>query len=126
LSDSGSFEVDVMKSLAGLFRPGDHASGQGIPAHRMDRVRGSFRRRLSDQLEEVFYRACSENDRRTAAGLFAVLEDLYIRRQQPGRDRRISDQAIAKAREALASCWPRDKQDGQTPDTNLPRSAGEV
>jgi hypothetical protein len=91
-----------MSKLAVYFRPRNQAQGQEIPAERLSRVRQSLRRRLSDQVEETFYRACAENDIRTAAFLYATIEDMNTRRQQQhGRERRISDQAVAEAREAL-------------------------
>ena len=78
---------------------------QDVPAHRLERVMQSFRRRLSDQVEDVFYRACAENDTRTAACLYATIEDMHKRRQQQhGRERRISDQALLRARDALDRC----------------------
>ena len=93
-----------MKNLAVYFRP-QRAREQLVPAQRMDRVRQSFRRRLSDEVEEVFYRACAENDSRTAAGLYAMIEDMNTRRrQQHGLERRISDERLANAWEALERC----------------------
>ena len=76
-----------------------------IPEDRMNRLRHAYQRRLGDQLEDVFHRACIEGDARTSAALFAVLEDLYTRRvQEKASERRIRDDAIAKARAALERC----------------------
>jgi len=78
---------------------------QDIPEGRMNRVRQSFRRRLGDALEEVFHRACVENDLRTAAGLYAVLEDLHKRRHSlHGYDRRTGDGILLQARQELERC----------------------
>jgi hypothetical protein len=94
-----------MNKLAVYLRPKSQTLAQDIPAERMNRVRQSLRRRLSDQVEETFYRACAESDTRTAAFLYATIEDMNTRRQkQHGRERRISDQALAEAREALNRC----------------------
>ncbi|MSP02039.1 MAG: hypothetical protein EXR07_13465 [Acetobacteraceae bacterium] len=98
-----------------------------IPTARMSRLRQSFQRRLCDSLEEVFYRSCVENDVRTAAGLFAVLEDLYIRRAHGrGSERRISDEALLKARSELDRCRKineREQQFAQKPPA-VPEWAG--
>lgn len=76
-----------------------------IPLERMNRLRHAYQRRLGDQLEDVFHRACVEGDARTAAGLYAVLEDLYTRRvQEKTSERRIHDDAMIKARAALERC----------------------
>lgn len=94
-----------MRILTTNLWPRHGASEPEVPAHRMDRVRQSFQRRLSDQVEEVFYRACAENDARTAACLFATIEDMNTRRQQlHGRERRISDNVLNRARAALDQC----------------------
>ena len=81
---------------------------QAIPETRMDRLRQSYRRRLSDALEDVFHRACVENDFRTAACLYAVLEDMYRRRAKThGAERRFSEEVLVRAREALEQCRDR-------------------
>jgi|ERR1700734_1130453 hypothetical protein len=113
-----------MRSFSGLLRPRDSVAEQIIPAHRMDRIRESLRRRLSDQVEEVFYRACTEKDRRTAAALYAILEDMYARREkQFGNERRISDRSLAEARKALESLWASHKRDDLAVETRLPDAA---
>ena len=55
-----------------------------IPLDRIQRLRASFRRRLVDDVEDVFRRACTDKDLQAAAGLFAVTPA----RQQPARRRR--------------------------------------
>jgi hypothetical protein len=78
---------------------------QEIPAYRMSRIQETFRRRLSDSLEDVLYRACTDRDLRTAHGVFAVLEDLHTREGGwLGADRRISKEILNKARQALERC----------------------
>src|SRR5580658_2759887 len=114
----------IMKKFSVLLRSRDAGVEQNIPAHRLDRIRVSLRRRLSDQVDEVFYRACSEGDRRTAAALYAILEDMHARRlRQFGNERRISDQSLAKARKALESCWALHKRDNLAAETRLPDAA---
>jgi hypothetical protein len=94
-----------VKKIAALFDLRNRQPEQDIPANRMLRLRQSFRRRLSDSLEDVFHRACVEQDVRTAAGLFAVLEDVHLRRRQiHNYDRRFSDDVLLKARAALEQC----------------------
>ena len=113
-----------MRNFSALLRPRHAGVQQNIPAHRLDRIRESLRRRLSDQVEEVFSRACSEGDRRTAAALYAILEDMHARRgKQLGNERRISDQSLTKARKALEACWALHKQDSLTAETRLPDAA---
>ena len=95
-----------MLKLRNLFDSRSNEPSTAIPAGRMDRLRQSFRRRLSDAVEEVFHRACVENDLRTAAGLYAILEDIHIRRVKAhgSNERRISDEALIKARAELDRC----------------------
>jgi hypothetical protein len=80
-------------------------ASQEIPAHRLSRIQDTFRRSLSDSLEDVLYRACTDRDLRTAHGVFAVLEDLHTREGGSlGPDRRISMDILSKARQALERC----------------------
>lgn len=103
-----------MNKLSTYFRPRHQTLEQHVPQHRLDRVKQSFRRRLSDEVEEVFYRAVAENDVRTAACLYATIEDMNTRRQQQhGLERRISDQALARARDALERCRTIGARDDQ-------------
>src|SRR6201999_1646103 len=86
----------------------DRESSQNIPPARLRRVEESFRRRLSDQLEDVLHRACAVNDLETAQVLFKLLESLRIRRVRTyGSDRRINDEGIIKAEQALRACQER-------------------
>lgn len=79
-----------------------------IPEERLAMLGRSSRRRMSDMLLETLLRACSENDMRTAAGLYEVLDDYYHR---PNRsawiERRIGDETLLKAREAIERCRAR-------------------
>jgi hypothetical protein len=113
-----------MKGFSVLLRPRDAFVEQNIPAHRLDRIRGELRRRLSDQVDEVFNRACSEGDHRTAAALYAILEDMHARRLTKfGHERRISVQSLADARKALESCWALHKRDALAAEARLPKAA---
>jgi hypothetical protein len=105
-------------SLSKLFDPrAREPETQDIPEGRMQRLRQSFRRRLGDALEEVFHRACIENDLRTAAGLYAVLEDLHQRRVTAhGYDRRISEELLLKARQELDRCRALQQRNKPAPD----------
>ena len=103
-----------MRLLTALFESRRRVPEQDIPETRMDRLRQSYRRRLSDALEDVFHRACTENDFRTAACLYAVLEDMYRRRQNTyGSERRFSEDVLTRAREALEQCRARVRQNSK-------------
>lgn len=78
---------------------------QAIPLGRIERLHRSFRRRLSDDIEDVFHRACLEKDLASAAGLLAVLEDIYHGgRLGFGYERRINDEPLRQARATLRHC----------------------
>ena len=51
-----------------------------IPGARLARVNQSLKRRLDDDVEEVFNRACATNDLEAAADLLALLEKWHARR----------------------------------------------
>src|SRR4249920_267508 len=51
-----------------------------IPGARMARVNQSLKRRLDDDVEEVFSRACATNDLESAADLLLLLEKWHARR----------------------------------------------
>ena len=83
-------------------RPPVSSDVAGIPAGRLSQVRQSFRRRLDDDLEAVFKRACLNNDPEAAADLLALLEKWHARRvARFGRERPISDEAVQRARSEL-------------------------
>jgi hypothetical protein len=73
-----------------------------IPGDRLARVNQSLKRRLDDDLEAVFNRACATNDLEAAADLLAVMEKWHARRSASyGRERRINSAAIDRARKDL-------------------------
>ena len=73
------------------------------PRGMLDRLSRTFRRRLSDRVEDVFRDACVLGDLDTAEALLAVLENMHARRcEKFGQDRRISDEGVVKARADLA------------------------
>jgi hypothetical protein len=73
-----------------------------IPGSRMARVNQSLKRRLDDDVEEVFHRACATNDLESAKDLLAVLEKWHARRQALyGRERRISGASVQRARKEV-------------------------
>ena len=62
-----------------------------IPGARLARVNQSLKRRLDDDVEEVFHRACATNDLEAATDLLLLLEKWHARRSASyGRERRIS------------------------------------
>jgi hypothetical protein len=73
-----------------------------VPGARLARVNQSLRRRLDDDIEDVFHRACAANDLDAAADLLVVLEKWHSRRSASyGRERRISNASLLRARKDL-------------------------
>ena len=73
-----------------------------IPGARLARVNQSLKRRLDDDVEEVFSRACATNDLVAATDLLGLLEKWHARRAASyGRERRISGAGLARARKEL-------------------------
>jgi hypothetical protein len=73
-----------------------------IPGSRMARVNQSLKRRLDDDVEEVFHRACATNDLEAATDLLLLLEKWHARRSASyGRERRISGENLLRARKEL-------------------------
>jgi hypothetical protein len=71
------------------------------PQGLLARLNRTFRRRLSDQVQDVFREACMSGDVDTAGELMTVLEKMHDRHKSLAKERRLSDEAIAKAREEL-------------------------
>jgi hypothetical protein len=73
-----------------------------IPGERLARVNQSLKRRLDDDVEEVFSRTCASNDLESAADLLNLLEKWHARRSASyGRERRISGANLVRARKEL-------------------------
>ena len=73
-----------------------------IPSARMARVNQSLKRRLDDDVEEVFNRACATNDLEAANDLLSLLEKWHTRRSAHyGRERRVSGVGLQRARKEL-------------------------
>jgi hypothetical protein len=73
-----------------------------IPGARLARMNQSLKRRLDDDVEEVFSRACATNDLEAAADLLMLLEKWHARRSANyGRERRISGANLLRARKEL-------------------------
>ena len=73
-----------------------------IPTERLARVNQSLKRRLDDDVEEIFNRACATNDLEAAEDLLALLEKWHARRSASyGRERRISGASLTRARREL-------------------------
>jgi hypothetical protein len=73
------------------------------PGALLERLNRTFRRRLSDRVEDIFNEACMLGDLETAADLLTTFEKMHERRvTQFGGERRIDDVALVKAREELA------------------------
>jgi len=105
--------------VGGLFKGRDREPVPGIPADRLQRVQRSFRRRLSDQVEDVFHRACVEDDLQTAEALYQLLEFAQHRRHRAyAVERRVNNESIVAARQALERCRIRNKH--LMPSSGLP------
>jgi hypothetical protein len=73
-----------------------------IPNARLARVNQSLKRRLDDDVEDVFNRACATNDLEAATDLLTLLEKWHARRSASyGRERRISGVSLVRARKEL-------------------------
>jgi hypothetical protein len=73
-----------------------------IPGARLARVNQALKRRLDDDVEDVFNRACATNDLESANDLLALLEKWHARRSASyGRERRITDANLQRARKEL-------------------------
>jgi hypothetical protein len=73
-----------------------------IPGARLARVNQSLKRRLDDDIEEIFSRACATNDLVSAADLLTLLEKWHLRRTTcSGRDRRNFGVNLQRARKEL-------------------------
>ena len=73
------------------------------PGGLLDRINRTFRRRLSDKVEDVFQAACLAGDLDAAEDLLTTLERMHERRVlELGGERRISDDALVRARKELA------------------------
>jgi hypothetical protein len=103
-----------------------------IPGARLARVNQSLKRRLDDDVEEVFHRACATNDLEAAADLLALLEKWHMRRSASyGRERRISGASVQRARKELErlTILQGANPHGANPlgaKMNLPASEGDV
>lgn len=70
-----------------------------IPGSRLTRLNQSLKRRLDDDLEDVFNRACATRDIESARDLLALMEKWHQRRaERYGRERRINSAALERAR----------------------------
>jgi hypothetical protein len=73
-----------------------------IPGARLARMNQALKRRLDDDVEEVFHRACATNDLESAADLLALLEKWHAKRSSAyGRERRITGVNLQRARKEL-------------------------
>ena len=100
-----------------------------IPTARLARVNQSLKRRLDDDVEEVFHRACATNDLESASDLLALLEKWHARRSASyGRERRISGANLQRARKELERLTMLHGANKATPSEEAaaaPASAGE-
>ena len=91
-----------MRSFGFLLKNATSLHEPRIPGPRLARINQSYRRRLDDGVEEVFHRACATNDLEAAADLLTVMEKWHERRAAKfGRDRRIDEAALQRARREL-------------------------
>jgi hypothetical protein len=73
-----------------------------LPAPSPPQARQSLRRRLEDQVETLYTKACINNDLEAASDLLALLENWFARRSAKfGRERRRGAVALQRARREL-------------------------
>jgi hypothetical protein len=88
-----------VKGFGFLLGPGSTFRAPQIPDNRLNRVNQSLKRRLDDDIEEVFNRAVAGKDAESAGDLLELMEKWHARRQQRyGRERRISGANVQRAR----------------------------
>ena len=91
-----------MRTFGFLLSKNSGFSEPWIPGARLARIQQSLKRRLDDDIEEVFHRACTANDLEAATDLLTVLEKWHERRSASyGRERRISGAALLRTRREL-------------------------
>jgi hypothetical protein len=91
-----------MRTFGFILKRNSSAHEIQIPDARLARVNQSLKRRLDDDVEEVFNRACATNDLEAAADLLALLEKWHARRSASyGRERRMSGESVQRARDEL-------------------------
>lgn len=91
-----------MRNFGFILKKGSSANEMTIPGARLARVNQSLKRRLDDDVEEVFNRACATNDLEAAADLLALLEKWHARRSASyGRERRMSGASVQRVRDEL-------------------------
>jgi hypothetical protein len=94
--------IQAMRTFGFLVNRSSALHEVRIPGARLERVNQALKRRLDDDVEEVFQRACASNDLEAAHDLLAVLEKWHARRSASyGRERRIGGAALQRARKEL-------------------------
>ncbi len=92
----------MLKNFGFILGRSSNFRAPAIPVNRLDRVNSSLKRRLDDDIEEVFSRALAGNDLESASDLLALMEKWHVRRQiRYGRERRISGAGVQRARREL-------------------------
>jgi hypothetical protein len=70
-------------------------------------ARKSLRRRMEDQIESLYNKACKANDLEAASDLLALLEKWFARRSaRAGRERRVDRAALQRVRRRLEQVFP--------------------
>ena len=99
-----------MRGHGFLFNDNISFSAPRAPNTMGQRQTGTPKRRLDDDIEAIFIRACSANNVEAAADLLTVMEKWHIRRlKKYGRERRINATDLQAARrklERLAAAHP--------------------
>jgi hypothetical protein len=94
--------IDAMRTFGFLGGKSMALREVPIPGSRLARVNQALKRRLDDEVEEVFHRACATSDFESAADLLVLLEKWHARRATLfGRERRISGANLQRARKEL-------------------------
>jgi hypothetical protein len=91
-----------MKTFGLLVRKTSGPHEVRIPGARLARVNQSLRRRLDDEIEAVFNRACATNDLEAAADLLTLMEKWHARRPAGhGHERRTGGEHLRRVRKQL-------------------------
>jgi hypothetical protein len=91
-----------LKPLGFLIKRATGMQPTPIPGSRLARVQQAVKRRLDDDILDVFERACATNDLDSATDLLALLEKRHARRAEAyGRERRINASIVQRARRDL-------------------------
>jgi hypothetical protein len=96
-----------------LYNACANLSTRRLPGPTPSDARKSARRRMEDQIESLYNKACKANDLEAASDLLALLEKWFARRSaRAGRERRVDRAALQRVRRRLEQALPAQKRSG--------------